>query len=116
MQFLQKAATFMNKLVVAVKRAGDEAGLPCRITESNIREEYVLQKDEDGEMSFAAVWNIVETKVMNGELVAIFSVRIIIGVSLNEPHIDNCPRARNNGIYVSIYVCIICMQTAVRIH
>ena len=51
MQFLQKAANFMNMLVVAVKRAGDEVELLCRmVAESNIREEYVLQKDEDGEM------------------------------------------------------------------
>ena len=69
--------------------------------------------------SFAAVWNMVETKVMNGELrstVAIQCtyVRIIIGASLSEPHIDNCPRSEIGGISVSIYVCIIYMQTAVQ--
>ena len=33
----------------------------------------------------------------------------LIGVSLNEPHIDhdNGPCARNNGMYLSIYLCII---------
>ena len=43
------------------------------LAESNIREEYVLQEDEDGctvaVQSFAAAWNMVETKLMNGELV-----------------------------------------------
>ena len=48
MHFLQKAATFMNKLAVAVKR-GDEAELLCKmVAEINVREEYVLQEDEDG--------------------------------------------------------------------
>ena len=38
----------MNKLAVAVKR-GDEAELLCRmLAESNVREEFVLQEDEDG--------------------------------------------------------------------
>ena len=72
-QFLQKAATFMNMLAVAVK-SSDEAELLCRmLAESNVREEYVLQEDEDGctvaVQSFAAAWNMVETKLMNGELV-----------------------------------------------
>ena len=65
----------MNKLALAVKR-GDEAELLCRmLAESNIREEYVLQEDEDGctvaVQSFAAAWN---TKLMNGELVFIINM------------------------------------------
>ena len=57
----------MNNLAVAVKR-GDEAELLCRmLAESNVRaEEYVLQEDKDGctvaVQSFAAAWNMVETK------------------------------------------------------
>ena len=57
-------------MAVAVKR-GDEAELLCRmLAESNIREEYVLQEDEDGctvaVQYFTAAWNIivVETKLI----------------------------------------------------
>ena len=44
------------------------------VAESNVREEYILQEDEDGctavaVQSFAAAWNMVETKQMNGELI-----------------------------------------------
>ena len=74
----------MNNLAVAVKR-GDEAELLCRIlAESNVREEYVLQEDEDGctvvVQSFAAAWNMVETKLMNGELIfiIIMSVKVLV--------------------------------------
>ena len=75
----------MKKLAVAlaVKRSrGDEAELLCRMpAESNVREEHVLQEDEDGctvaVQSFAAAWNMVETKLMNGELV-IMSVAVLV--------------------------------------
>ena len=70
----------MNKLAVAVKR-GDEAELLCKmVAEINVREEYVLQEDEDGctvaVQSFAAAWNMVETKLMNDELVFIIIMSI----------------------------------------
>ena len=34
--------------------------------------------------------------------------KYIVGVSLSEPHIDhdNVPRARNNGMYLCIYLCM----------
>ena len=72
----KKAATFLNNLAVAVKR-GDEAEQPRRmLAEIKIREEqyYIGRR---GWMyciavrSFAAAWNVVETKLMNGELVFI---------------------------------------------
>ena len=44
MHFLQEAATFINKLAVAVKK-GDEAELLCRmVSESNVREEYMYYR------------------------------------------------------------------------
>ena len=46
MHFHQKAATFMNKERVMKLNCSAE----WLHAESNIREEYVLQKDEDGEM------------------------------------------------------------------
>ena len=35
-------------------------------------------------------------------------MNVLIGASLNEPQIDhdNGPHARNNGIYVAIYICL----------
>ena len=67
-------------MAVAVKR-GDEAELLCKMAaEINVREEYVLQEDEDGctvaVQSFAAAWNMVETKLMNGELVFVIIMSI----------------------------------------
>ena len=73
----------MNKLAVAVDKRGDEAELLCRmLAESNVREEYVLQEDEDGctvaVQSFAAAWNMVETKLTNGELVFIIIMSVAV--------------------------------------
>ena len=52
---------------------------------SNVREEYVLQEDEDGctvaIQSFAGAWNMVEKKLTNGELVFIIyimSVKVLV--------------------------------------
>ena len=38
-----------------------------------------------------------------------FHVLVLIGANLSEPHIDhdNGPRTRNNGMYLSMYLCII---------
>ena len=52
------------------------------LAESNVREEYVLQEDEDGYtvavQFFAAAWSMVETKLMNGELVFIIIMRVAV--------------------------------------
>ena len=51
------------------------------LADSNVREEYVLQEDEDGctvaVQYFAGAWNMVETKLMNGELVFIIIMKSI---------------------------------------
>ena len=76
----------MNKSAVAVKR-GDKPEVLCRmLAESNVREEYVLQEDKDGctlaVQSFAAAWNMAETKLLNGELVFIIIMSVCMFIIL----------------------------------
>ena len=119
--FLQKAATFMHEQVgcSCQNRWWTDLQLQNVVAKTNVREEYVLQKDVDGctvtVLSFATVWNMIKTKLMNGELIIIMSVSID---NWGEPAwwasptliMTTVPLAWNNGIYV----CIIHIDTKAR--